>query len=30
MLTILCENKPGYAKKQKFTEAYKARNTKKN
>ena len=28
--TILCENKPGYAKKQKFTKAYKARNTKKN
>ena len=28
--TILCENKPGYAKRQKFTKAYKARNTKKN
>ena len=30
LLTILCENKPGYAIKQKFTKAYKARNTKKN
>ena len=28
--TILCENKPGYARKQKFTKAYKARSTKKN
>ena len=28
--TILCENKPGYSKKQKFTKAYKAWNTKKN
>ena len=28
--TILCENKPGYARKQKFTKAHKARNTKKN
>ena len=27
--TILCENKPGYAKKQKFTKAYKVRKTKK-
>ena len=27
---ILCENKPGYARKQKFIKAYKARNTKKN
>ena len=29
LLTILCENKPGYARKQKFTKAYKARKTKK-
>ena len=29
LLTILCENKPDYARKQKFTKAYKARNTKK-
>ena len=26
---ILCENKPGYARKQKFTKAYKVRKTKK-
>ena len=26
----MCENKAGYAKKQKFTKAHKARNTKKN
>ena len=30
LLTILCENKPTYAKKHKFTKAYKARKTKKN
>jgi hypothetical protein len=30
LLTILCGNKPGYARKQKITKAYKARNTEKN
>ena len=30
MRTILCKNKPGYARKQKFTKAHKARDTKKN
>ena len=27
---VLCENKPGYVRKQKFTKAHKAWNTKKN